>query len=81
MDVSTLAARVKHVVDACFNGRRMVIFSGGESKDTASVLEDARAIVAGGGFGSIIGRNFFQRPKEEALSMAQEVVEIFRQKR
>ncbi|AIK96164.1 class I fructose-bisphosphate aldolase [Candidatus Odyssella acanthamoebae] len=81
VDVSTLSARVKHVVDACFNGRRMVIFSGGESKDVTSVLEDAQAIVAGGGFGSIIGRNFFQRPKAEALSMAHEVVEIFRQKR
>ncbi len=77
---STLSARVKHVVDSCFAGRRMVIFSGGESKDVSSVLDDARAIVSGGGFGSIIGRNFFQRPKAEALGMAKEVVEIFKGK-
>ena len=80
VDGSTLAARVKHVVESCFAGRRMVIFSGGESKDVSSVLDDARAIVAGGGFGSIIGRNFFQRPKLEALGMAKEVVEILKGK-
>ncbi len=80
VDGSTLAARVKHVVESCFAGRRMVIFSGGESKDVSSVFDDARAIVAGGGFGSIIGRNFFQRPKLEALGMAKEVVEILKGK-
>jgi len=81
VDASSLPSRVKHVVDACFAGRRMVIFSGGESKNVSSVLDDARAIVSGGGHGAIIGRNFFQRPKSEALSMAKEVVEIFKGKR
>jgi fructose-bisphosphate aldolase, class I len=79
--LATAADRVRHVVASCFNGRRLVIFSGGEAKDTDAVREDAQAIVEGGGFGSIIGRNFFQRPKAEAVGLAQEVVEIFRQKR
>ena len=35
IDISTQVARYKNVVDACFNGRRIVVFSGGEAKDTA----------------------------------------------
>lgn len=71
-------ARVEHVVQSCFNGRRMVIFSGGETKTTDQVLQDARDICEGGGYGSIIGRNFFQRSKPEALKMLAEIVEIFK---
>src|SRR5262249_37564611 len=65
--IATLAERIRHVVQTAFNGRRIVIFSGGESKDTASILDEVRAIRDGGGFGSIIGRNSFQRPRSEAL--------------
>ncbi len=76
--IDTMADRVKHVVDCCFKGRRMVIFSGGESKDVNSVLDDGKAIKAGGGFGSIIGRNCFQRPREEAIKMLQDLTAIYR---
>ena len=62
----TLKERIQHVVRACFEGRRIVIFSGGESKGTAEVLEEIRQIHAGGGFGSIMGRNAFQRPEADA---------------
>jgi class I fructose-bisphosphate aldolase len=75
---ATLQDRVRHVVDCSFRGRRMVIFSGGETKSTDSVLDDARAISQGGGFGSIIGRNCFQRPREEALSMLSQMVSIYK---
>ena len=61
--IGTLAERVAHVVQSSFNGRRIVIFSGGEAKDTAAIFEEVRAIRDGGGFGSIIGRNSFQRPR------------------
>lgn len=77
VDGSTSAARVKHVVQSCFNGRRMVIFSGGEAKEVASVQQDADAIMAGGGSGAIIGRNCFQRPKEEALLMLNNLTKTF----
>jgi fructose-bisphosphate aldolase, class I len=60
------------------NGKRIVIFSGGESRDTESLLEDVRSIAAGGGFGSIMGRNAFQRPRAEALKLLESVMEIFR---
>ena len=74
----TLTERVQHVVQSCFNGRRMVIFSGGEARETSSVIADAQAIHQGGGFGSIIGRNCFQRPKPEALAMLNEITAIFK---
>jgi class I fructose-bisphosphate aldolase len=72
----TLADRVRLVVQACFAGRRVVIFSGGEAKDTPAVLEEIRGIKDGGGFGSIMGRNAFQRPKAEAIKLLKDVMAI-----
>ena len=76
--ISTLADRVKHVVQSSFNGRRIVIFSGGAKSDTETVLNEARAIRDGGGFGSIIGRNSFQRPKPEALELLDSIMKIYK---
>ena len=73
----TLAERVRHVVQSAFNGRRIVIFSGGEAKDTPSVLAEIKEIAAGGGFGSIMGRNAFQRPRDEALKLLADVMKIY----
>ena len=78
IDVSTLAKRVAHVKQTTFNGRRLVIFSGGAAKGKDSVLEDITAIAQGGGDGSIIGRNVFQRPKAEALEMLDKVMTILK---
>ncbi|TMA65932.1 MAG: class I fructose-bisphosphate aldolase [Deltaproteobacteria bacterium] len=75
--IATLAERVRHVVQSSFNGRRIVIFSGGEAKDTASILDEVRGIRDGGGFGSIIGRNSFQRPRKEAVEFLQTVMDIY----
>ena len=80
IDVSTMAKRVAHVKQTTFGGKRIVIFSGGAAKGTDSVLDDARAIQAGGGEGSIIGRNAFQRPKPEALELLNNLVEIYKGK-
>ena len=77
IDGSTLAARVKHVVQACFNGRRLVVFSGGEAKDLDGLYNEIRGIRDGGGTGSIIGRNTFQRPRAEALSMLDTIIKIY----
>ncbi len=76
--VATLRERVAHVVQSCFNGRRLVVFSGGEAKDLEGVFDEVRAIRDGGGNGSIIGRNTFQRPREEALRMLDTIVDIYR---
>lgn len=77
-DWSNQADRVRHVVKSCFNGRRMVVFSGGATKGTDAVYQDARDIRDGGGNGSIIGRNAFQRPREEALAMLDKLVRIYK---
>jgi len=77
-DWSRQADRVRHIVQCCFAGRRMVVFSGGAAKGTDSVLQDARDIRDGGGNGSIIGRNAFQRPREEALALLDTMVQIYK---
>ncbi len=74
---ATLRERIQHVVQAAFNGRRIVIFSGGEAKGTEDVLAEVREIAAGGGFGSIMGRNAFQRPKADALALLHAVMDIY----
>ncbi len=65
--ISTLADRVKHVVQSSFAGRRIVIFSGGAAISDEQMFNDVRAIRDGGGFGSIIGRNSFQRKQADAV--------------
>ncbi|QXM25460.1 class I fructose-bisphosphate aldolase [Elioraea tepida] len=80
IDGSTLAKRVEHVVQACFGGKRIVVFSGGEAKDLEGIYAECRAIRDGGGNGSIIGRNTFQRPKEQALEMLGKIIEIYQGK-
>jgi len=76
--IATQAERVRHVVQSAFDGRRIVIFSGGETKpDEAALLDEIRAIRDGGGFGSIIGRNSFQRKEQDAIKMLTDVIKIY----
>ena len=74
--ISTLSERIRHVVQSAFNGRRVVIFSGGPAKGRDEILEEIRGIAEGGGFGSIMGRNSFQRPKAEAIDLLHAVMDI-----
>ena len=75
---ATLAERVAEVVKSAFGGRRIVIFSGGEAKGTDAVLQEVTQIAAGGAFGSIMGRNAFQRPKAEAIELLHQVMDIYK---
>ncbi|MBV9756803.1 MAG: class I fructose-bisphosphate aldolase [Alphaproteobacteria bacterium] len=77
IDISTLPRRVEHVMQCAFNGRRIVVFSGGESTSDEELYATVRGLRDGGANGSIIGRNTFQRPKEEALAMLAKVIEIY----
>ena len=79
-DWSAQSTRVAHVVQSCFAGRRIVVFSGGAAKGADAVYQDARDIRDGGGNGSIIGRNTFQRPRDEALAMLDKLVKIYKGK-
>ena len=80
LDISTLSKRVAHVMKSSFNGRRIVVFSGNAFTNMEGLLEDIRQIRDGGGNGSIIGRNTFQRPREEALDMLNKVINIYKGK-
>lgn len=75
--IATQADRVRHVMQAAFAGRRLVVFSGGAMKGADSVYQDAQDIYDGGGNGQIIGRNTFQRPREDALAMLDRLITIF----
>jgi class I fructose-bisphosphate aldolase len=76
--VATLTERIAHIKQTTFGGRRIVIFSGGGAKSNEDVLAEVRAIAAGGGDGSIMGRNAFQRKKPEALALLSEIVGIYK---
>lgn len=75
--IESMASRARHIVESCFNGRRVVIFSGGPAKGTKEIVEECRGLAQGGAFGSIMGRNAFQRPKKEAISLIHEVQDVF----
>jgi class I fructose-bisphosphate aldolase len=75
--IGSLAERVRHVVQSAFDGRRIVIFSGGARADDERVFEEVRAVRDGGGFGSIIGRNSFQRGRADALKFLDTVIRIY----
>lgn len=74
----TLIERVRHVIQSTFNGRRIVIFSGGAKTNDAAILDEVRAIRAGGGFGSIIGRNSFQRERSRAMELLDHMMRIYK---
>jgi class I fructose-bisphosphate aldolase len=74
----TLSDRVRHVVQSCFAGKRIVIFSGGEAKDTPTLLAEVKELAVGGAFGSIMGRNAFQRPHDEAKKLLADVMATFK---
>jgi len=75
--IKTMADRVRHVVQSAFNGKRIVIFSGGEAKGTQEILEEVRGLRDGGAFGSIMGRNSFQRPHDEGVKLLRDVMDVF----
>jgi class I fructose-bisphosphate aldolase len=72
-----MSDRARHIVESSFNGRRIVIFSGGESKTTEDLLKEVRELAVGGAFGSIMGRNAFQRPRKEAVQLLHDVQDAF----
>jgi class I fructose-bisphosphate aldolase len=78
LPIATLADRVRHVAQACFNGKRIVIFSGGAAKGSAEVLAELREIQLGGGFGTIMGRNSFQRSRADGVALLKSAIEIFK---
>ena len=77
--VATLKERIEHIMQASFNGRRIVVFSGGAAKNDEDIYSEIRQIHQGGANGSIIGRNTFQRPRKEALEMLDKIIKIYQE--
>ncbi len=77
IEIDTALDRVKVIKRSCFNGRRIVVFSGGEAKNDDELLSEVKAIKQGGGNGSIVGRNCFQRTKKEALILLDKMFSIY----
>ncbi len=75
--IGTLAERIAHVVQAAFGGKRIVIFSGGAAKGTEAVLEEISEIAKGGGYGSIVGRNAFQRSETDAVKLLHDIMDLY----
>ena len=75
--IDSAVDRVKIIKRSCFNGRRIVVFSGGESKNDSDLLKEVQAIKEGGGNGSIVGRNCFQRPRNKALELINNMINIY----
>jgi class I fructose-bisphosphate aldolase len=75
--IGTLAERIQHVVQAAFAGKRIVIFSGGAAKGTEAVLEEVGEIAKGGGYGSIVGRNAFQRNNADAVKLLHDIMDLY----
>ena len=78
--IASLNERIKHVVQSCFNGKRIVVFSGGSSKNKERLLEEIKELYLGGASGSIIGRNSFQRPYREALNLLNQIIDVYKGK-
>ena len=76
--IGKLSERIRHVVQSCFQGRRLVVFSGGTSKDEESLLNEIKELYMGGASGSIIGRNSFQRKYDDALSLLNKITNIYK---
>jgi class I fructose-bisphosphate aldolase len=74
----TLPDRIRHVVQSCFAGKRIVIFSGGEAKSNDELMAEIKGLAEGGSFGSIMGRNSFQRPRAEAIKLLNDVMDVYR---
>ena len=80
IQIEKLSDRIRHVVQSCFQGRRLVVFSGGTSKDEESLLKEIKDLYMGGASGSIIGRNSFQREYNDALSLLNKITTIYKGK-
>ena len=73
----TISDRIKIVINSCFSGKRMVIFSGGETKNDEQMIDDVSGIILCGGNGSIVGRNIFQRKEPDAQKLVANMIKLY----
>ena len=46
---------------------------------TKEIMKEIKDISKSGGFGSIVGRNSFQRPFEEGISLMKDIMNIYKE--
>ncbi len=80
ININTLKDRVAHIKKVAFDGKRLVVFSGGDAKDDQALMDEVLAIHQGDGNGSIIGRNCFQRSRADALALLEQMIQIYKSK-
>jgi class I fructose-bisphosphate aldolase len=80
ISIGSLKERVAHIKKVVFEGKRLVVFSGGDAKDDGALMNEIKAIHEGGGNGSIIGRNCFQRTRDESLILLDQMIQIYKSK-
>ena len=73
----SLADRVSHVMESAFQCKRLVVFSGGATKTDEDIYAEIKSIRNGGGSGSIIGRNTFQRSYDDAKKLLSRIIDIY----
>jgi fructose-bisphosphate aldolase, class I len=76
-NMSTLCIRVDRVVKAACG--IPVVFSGGAKRGTEAILMEAEAIAKNGGYGMIVGRNVFQRKRNEGKNLLRDIHKVFRE--
>jgi len=78
VDISTLQARVRHVVEACFQGRRLVVFFWRGGENSRCTLQSSHGCPSGGGNGllDVIGRNAFRRPLPQSLNLLHNLIKF-----
>ena len=80
LKIDKLSQRVRYIIQSAFDGKRIVVFSGGPAKDKASLIKEITALAEGGSFGSIVGRNAFKRPFDRAVDLLKEIIAIYKTK-
>ena len=77
VSTGTVEDCIRIIMKAGFNGHRIVINSGGEARETGAILEEVRQLSSGGSFGSIVGRNAFQRSHNEAVELLHKIQDVY----
>ena len=73
-----LSDRVRLVIQSAFQGKRIVIFSGGPAKGKTAFIQEIKELSQGGSFGSIVGRNAFKRSFSDACCLLKEIMDIYK---
>jgi len=70
--------RVKHCLDCALGGKRLVLFQATSSLAHEDLVNEAKEIARGGGFGSMIGLLALQKTKQEAVELFDQMAQCYK---